>query len=157
MEQLPPHMVPVLQHDKEEKKKPKPDKARNKREAKLLRKAGGEMWIDNTLAEWNENDYRIFCGDLGNEVSDHVLANAFRKYTSFNRAKVIRDKITGKSRGYGFVSLGKESDYIRCMREMQGKHVGNRPIRLSRSKWKEKALHGGKYKTKAKFKKKALF
>ena len=149
-------MVPVIEANIEEKKKGRTSKL-NKRDKKLMRKAGGEMWEDETLAEWEENDYRIFCGDLGNEVSDHVLANAFRKYSSFSKAKVVRDKTTLKTKGYGFVSLMKESDYIRAMREMNGKHVGNRPIRLKRSKWKDKCLHGGKYKAKAKFKKKALF
>lgn len=38
------------------------------------------MWEDATLADWPDNDYRLFCGNLGNEVSDEVLANAFRKF-----------------------------------------------------------------------------
>ena len=52
------------------------------------------------MADWPENDYRLFCGNLGNEVSDEVLANAFRKYKSFFRARVIRDKRTMKTKGY---------------------------------------------------------
>ena len=95
---------------------------------------------------------------MGNEVSDEILSNAFRKYRSFSRAKIIRDKVTGKSKGFGFVSLLNENDYIRAMREMNGKHVGNRPITLKRSKWKDKSLVGGKYTTEAKYKKrKRLF
>ncbi len=66
---------------------------------KVLRRAGGQVWEDPTLDEWSENDYRIFCGDLGNEVTDEILATAFRKYSSFLKARVIRDKRTGKSRG----------------------------------------------------------
>uniref|UniRef100_A0A7S3J7J5 RRM domain-containing protein n=1 Tax=Euplotes harpa TaxID=151035 RepID=A0A7S3J7J5_9SPIT len=139
------------------KKAAKKQSKEKKRDAKLLRKAAGVIWEDTTLDEWPENDYRIFCGDLGNEVSDQILSNAFRKYPSFCKAKVVRDKVTGKSRGYGFVSLLKETCYIRAMREMNGKHVGNRPIRLKRSKWRDKCLVGGTSKTEAKFKKKALF
>lgn len=44
---------------------------------------------------------RVFCGDLGNEVTDEVLASAFRKYKSFDKARVVRDKRTGKTKGYG--------------------------------------------------------
>lgn len=66
---------------------------------KVLRRAGGEVWEDPTLDEWPESDYRIFCGDLGNEVTDEILATAFRKYPSFLKARVIRDKRTGKTRG----------------------------------------------------------
>lgn len=57
------------------------------------------------MAEWDPNDFRIFCGDLGNEVSDELLAKAFRKYPSFQKAKVVRDGRTNKSKGYGFVSF----------------------------------------------------
>ena len=48
------------------------------------------------MEDWNEDDYRIFVGDLGNEVCDEHLAAAFQKYPSFLKAKVIRNKITAK-------------------------------------------------------------
>ena len=46
-------------------------------------------WIDTTMNDWPDDDYRIFAGDLGNEVTDEHLASAFRKYGSFLRARVI--------------------------------------------------------------------
>jgi RNA recognition motif-containing protein len=125
-----------------------------KRRWKVLRKSAGEAWEDPTLEEWPENDYRIFCGDIGNEVGDDILANAFRKYSSFIKARVIRDKHTGKSRGYGFLSFSDPNDYIKVMREMNGKYVGNRPIRLKRSTWKDRCLFDSKSKVEnVKFKK----
>ena len=111
----------------------------NKRKKKSLRKAADQAWVDPSMEDWNENDFRIFCGNMGNEVSDEVLANAFKKYPSFSRARVVRDKKTLKSKGFGFVSLLNVDDYIRAMREMQGKYVGNRPITLKRSDWQKKA------------------
>ena len=66
------------------------------------------------------DDFRIFCGDLGNEVTDEVLARAFSKYGTFNKAKVVRDKRTNKTRGYGFVSFRDPNDFVRAMREMNG-------------------------------------
>ncbi len=67
------------------------------------------------------DDFRIFCGDLGNEVSDDTLIRAFSRYTSFKKAKVIVDKRTGKSSGYGFVSFSDPNDFTRAMREMNGR------------------------------------
>ncbi|KAK6742314.1 hypothetical protein RB195_009900 [Necator americanus] len=104
---------------------------------KYLRAGGGQVWEDSSLAEWDKNDFRIFCGDLGNEVSDELLAKAFRKYPSFRKAKVVRDSRSNKSKGYGFVSFGESDDYVRAMREMDGKYVGNRPIKLRKSNWKD--------------------
>ena len=103
-----------------------------------LRTAANEQWVDQTMTSWAENDFRIFCGDLGNEVSDAMLTSAFSKYPSFAKAKVVRDKRTGKSKGYGFVSFLEPNDFIRAFKEMNGKYVGNRPIKLRRSKWKDR-------------------
>lgn len=40
--------------------------------------------------------FRLFVGDLSNDVSDDVLTNAFNKYTSFTKARVIRDRLSQK-------------------------------------------------------------
>ncbi|KAF8822061.1 Rna recognition motif-containing protein [Cardiosporidium cionae] len=106
-----------------------------------LRKAAGEIWSDQTLDEWPDDDYRVFCGDLGNEVTDEVLTNAFRKYPTFQRARVVRDKRSGKSRGYGFVSFLSPEDMLAALKQMNKKYVGNRPIRVMRSKWREREIN----------------
>ena len=80
---------------------------------------------------------------MGNEVTDDILQTAFKKYHSFAKCKVIRDPVTEKSRGYGFVSLMNVDDYVRAMREMNGKYVGNRPIKMTPSKWTHKSLNKG--------------
>ena len=83
----------------------------------VLRKGAGKVWEDQTLLEWNPCAYmpaivlyqfidmmipvawfRLFVGDLSNDVSDDVLSNAFNKYTSFQKARVIRDRLSGKVR-----------------------------------------------------------
>lgn len=78
------------------------------------------IFLNNIL-----DDFRIFVGDLGNEVTDELLANAFQKYSSFLKAKVIRDKRTGKSKGFGFVSFKDPNDYVSASREMNGKKKTN--------------------------------
>lgn len=112
-------------------------KAENKKKS-VPRKAAGQSWEDPTLAEWPENDYRLFCGDLGNEVNDDVLSKAFSRFPSFNMARVVRDKRTGKTKGYGFVSFANPTDIAAALKEMNGKYVGNRPIKLRKSNWKER-------------------
>ncbi|PIC39386.1 hypothetical protein B9Z55_011089 [Caenorhabditis nigoni] len=128
------------------KKKIKEQQAKKK----FVRSGGGQVWEDPSLAEWDENDFRVFCGDLGNEVSDELLAKAFRKYPSFQKAKVVRESRTNKSKGYGFVSFRDSEDYVRAMREMDGKYVGNRPIKLRKSAWKERNIDVIKQKRKQK-------
>eukprot|EP01105_Mastigella_eilhardi_P020791 TRINITY_DN498_c0_g2_i1.p1 TRINITY_DN498_c0_g2~~TRINITY_DN498_c0_g2_i1.p1 ORF type:complete len:294 (+),score=77.71 TRINITY_DN498_c0_g2_i1:65-883(+) len=102
------------------------------------RTAAGQQWEDPSLAEWPESDFRIFVGDLGNEVNDDVLRNAFSRYASLQKAKVVRDRRSSQSKGYGFVSFADPTDFTKCLREMNGKYVGNRPCKLRKSIWKDR-------------------
>ncbi|VAI75090.1 unnamed protein product [Triticum turgidum subsp. durum] len=52
--------------------------------------------------------------------------------------EVVRDKRTGKTKGYGFVSFSNPTDLAAAIKEMNGKYVGNRPIKLRKSNWKER-------------------
>ncbi|KAL1463540.1 hypothetical protein WDU94_015282 [Cyamophila willieti] len=96
-------------------------KTKDKNKSKKVRTAGGVAWEDPTLAEWEDDDFRLFCGDLGNDVTDELLIRTFSKYPSFLKAKVVRDKRTNKTKGFGFVSFKDPQDFIRANKEMNGK------------------------------------
>ena len=117
------------------------------KKAAPLRGAGGETWRDATLSEWPENDFRIFVGNLGLDVSDSVLLQSFKsKYSSVAMTKIVRDKKTGKSKGFGFVSFLNASEAANALRTMNGKYVGSRPVMLKTSKWKDRNLSKSKRK-----------
>ena len=123
---------------------------RAKAKKRIVRTGGGQVWEDESLKEWDTNDFRIFCGDLGNDVTDEVLARTFGRYSSFQKAKVIRDKRTNKTKGFGFVSFRDPGDFTRAMREMNGKYVGSRPIKMRKSNWKDRNIDVVKHKIKEK-------
>eukprot|EP00656_Telonema_subtile_P006696 TRINITY_DN13109_c0_g1_i1.p1 TRINITY_DN13109_c0_g1~~TRINITY_DN13109_c0_g1_i1.p1 ORF type:complete len:255 (+),score=55.44 TRINITY_DN13109_c0_g1_i1:165-929(+) len=116
-------------------------KQQNARPKEYAMASAGTKWKDDSLHDWPDDDHRIFVGDLGNECNDDLLAQAFSKYSSFQKAKVIRDSRTGKTKGYGFVSFTDVEDFMRALREMNGKYVGNRPVKLRKSTW-EKRMSG---------------
>lgn len=121
-----------------------------KKSKKIVRTGGGQMWEDPSLKEWDVNDFRIFCGDLGNDVTDEVLQRTFGRYPSFQKAKVIRDKKSNKTKGFGFVSFRDPADFTKAMREMNGKYVGSRPIKMRKSNWKDRNIEIVKQKQKTK-------
>lgn len=104
----------------------------------INRMAAGVKWHDAEMDEFDQNDFRIFAGDLGNEVSDEGLARAFAQYPSLLKARIVRDKRSGKSRGYGFVSFKESDDFMKALKEMNGKYIGNRPAKLKKSTWKKR-------------------
>ena len=77
-------------------------------------------------------------GDLGKEVTDDMLSRAFAHYPSLQRTQIVRDKRSGKTKGYGFISFSDPDDFVNALRDMQGKYVGNRPLTLKRSSWKDR-------------------
>eukprot|EP00252_Welwitschia_mirabilis_P025180 TRINITY_DN776_c0_g1_i5.p1 TRINITY_DN776_c0_g1~~TRINITY_DN776_c0_g1_i5.p1 ORF type:complete len:295 (+),score=48.97 TRINITY_DN776_c0_g1_i5:161-1045(+) len=75
-------------------------------------------------------DYPIFVGDLAADVTDDILQETFRvRYSSVKGARVVIDKITGRSKGYGFVKFGDENEQLRAITEMNGVFCSSRPIR----------------------------
>ncbi len=107
---------------------------------KNLRVGGGRVWEDSTLNDWPDNDFRLFVGDLGNEVHDDMLTEHFQTYPSFAMAKIVRAKSSGKSKGFGFVSFLDGFDMMKALREQDGKYLGNRPMKLRKSTWKDRDI-----------------
>ena len=129
------------------------------KEATVVRSGGGKTWQDDSLLEWDPANPRLFLGNLAGEVTDDSLYKAFSKYTSIVKTKVVRDKRTTKSKGYGFVSFRDADDYLKAFKEMQGKYIGSHPVLIKKSNTEIKAVdpkkqyhkgknnrHGGKNK-----------
>lgn len=99
----------------------------------------GERRIDDTP------DYTIFVGDLASDVTDYMLQETFRAhYASVKGAKVVTDRTTGRSKGYGFVRFGDESEQLRAMTEMNGMFCSTRPMRIGPAATK-KAVGGQQF------------
>ncbi|KAL8046387.1 hypothetical protein ABFX02_08G174400 [Erythranthe guttata] len=76
-------------------------------------------------------EHTIFVGDLAGDVTDYVLQETFKAvYQSVKGAKVVTDRTTGRSKGYGFVKFGDEREQQRAMSEMNGVLCSTRPMRI---------------------------
>lgn len=122
----------------------------NSNRNKFVRVGGGEKWVDASLADWPENDFRLFIGDLGEDVSEKHLDECFQCYPSYAMSKVVRTKWDNKSKGYGFVSFLDPLDCAKALREKNGKWLGQRPMKISKSQWNKRNLSTVKAKEKNK-------
>ncbi|KAK1260282.1 Polyadenylate-binding protein RBP45 [Acorus gramineus] len=85
-------------------------------------------------------DYPIFVGDLASDVTDYMLQETFRSnYPSVRGAKVVTDRTTGRSKGYGFVRFGDANEQARAMTEMNGVFCSTRPMRIGPATTKKNA------------------
>ena len=110
----------------------------------VVRQAAGKTWVDEKIGTWPDNDFRLFVGNLGPEVTDQSLLEHFAsQYPTCLRARVIRDK-EQNHKGYGFVSFDDPLESARAMRKMDQTWLGSRPIRVKRSQWKDRNQKKGK-------------
>ncbi|KAJ6849235.1 uncharacterized protein M6B38_269600 [Iris pallida] len=97
------------------------------------------------------SDYTIFVGDLASDVSDYMLQETFRThYPSVKGAKVVTDRMTGRSKGYGFVRFGDANEQTRAMTEMNGMFCSTRAMRIGPAATK-KTGDDQQYQTKASY------
>lgn len=84
-------------------------------------------------------DFTIFVGDLAADVTDYMLQETFRvNYPSVKGAKVVTDRVTGRTKGYGFVRFGDEGEQLRAMTEMNGMLCSTRAMRIGPAANKQK-------------------
>ncbi len=81
----------------------------------------------------------LYVGNLPYNCSEEDLKNLFSDYCEVNSAKIIADRETGRSRGFGFVEV--ESDNVSAAIEAtDGKEFGGRNLRVNEAK-EIKAAH----------------
>ncbi|TDH05544.1 hypothetical protein EPR50_G00123360 [Perca flavescens] len=73
---------------------------------------------------------KLFIGGLSFETNEESLAAAFGKYGNIEKVDVIRDKESGKSRGFGFVKYDNCEDAKDALEGMNGKTLDGRSIRV---------------------------
>ncbi|MGE4169273.1 MAG: RNA recognition motif domain-containing protein [Candidatus Margulisiibacteriota bacterium] len=87
----------------------------------------------------------IFVGNLAYAVSEQELREAFEAYGSVSSAKVIIDKMTGQSRGFGFVEMTSNDEGQQAIQELNGKDLKGRRMNVNEAKPKENAPRRGEY------------
>src|SRR5688500_8390788 len=79
----------------------------------------------------------IYVSNLSFNVQDEDLKDFFTPYGEVTSAKVITDRETGRSRGFGFVEMSDEAASKKAIQELNGATVENRTISVSEAKPKE--------------------
>jgi cold-inducible RNA-binding protein len=86
---------------------------------------------------------KIFVGDLSWDTTDQGLHQAFTRFGEITEAKVITDRETGRSRGFGFVTFEDDSAAERAISEMDGTELDGRAIRVNEAQEKSRSGGGG--------------
>jgi len=79
----------------------------------------------------------IYVSNLSFNIQDEDLREFFAPYGEVTSAKVIMDKITNQSRGFGFIEMPDEAASKKAIAELDGTTVENRTIKVNEARPKE--------------------
>ena len=85
----------------------------------------------------------IYVSNLSFNVQDEDLKEFFAEYGEVTSAKVITDKFTGRSRGFGFVEMSDDAAAQKAIQELDGATVERRAIKVSEAKPREQRPNNG--------------
>jgi len=84
---------------------------------------------------------KLFIGGLSWDTTDEGLRQAFASYGEITEAKVITDRDTGRSRGFGFVTFAQDDDAKTAISKMDGTSLDGKTLKVNEAQ--EKSPRGG--------------
>ena len=73
----------------------------------------------------------IYVGNLPFSATEDELVQMFSSYGSVSRASIITDRMTGRSRGFGFVEMDSESEAEAAIEALNGQDMNGRPLTVN--------------------------
>ncbi|KAL3698800.1 hypothetical protein R1sor_012876 [Riccia sorocarpa] len=92
-----------------------------------------QLEIQDTYEMSTGEEYRCFVGGLAWATNDTRLMEAFSSYGDVLEAKIISDRETGRSRGFGFVTFADEVTMQNAIEAMNGKELDGRNITVNQA------------------------
>jgi RNA recognition motif-containing protein len=79
----------------------------------------------------------LYVSNLSYAMTDEELQGEFAAFGNVSSARVVKDRESGRSRGFGFVEMPVESEALTATNALNGKEVGGRPLRVVEARPKE--------------------
>lgn len=76
----------------------------------------------------------LYVGNLSYQMTDDDLRNAFEAFGEVSSAKIIRDRDTGRSKGFGFVEMPVDSEAEEAIRQLDNADLGGRNVKVNQAR-----------------------
>ena len=86
----------------------------------------------------------IYVGNLSFDVTEAQLQESFAAFGTVNKASVVMDRMTGRSRGFGFVEMAKDDEGNAAIEGLNGSELGGRALTVNLAKPKVDRNSGGR-------------
>ncbi len=84
----------------------------------------------------------IFCGGLPFRIEEAELKEIFEEYGEVSSVRIITDKFSGRSKGYGFVEMPNDDQANAAIKELNGAQIGGRAIAVSQAQERKESGEG---------------
>lgn len=86
---------------------------------------------------------RLYVGNLSYSVDSSELEQMFAAHGSVQSAEVVSDRMTGRSKGFGFVEMGTEEEAQKAITALNGQQSNGRALTVNEAKPREERPRGG--------------
>jgi len=80
----------------------------------------------------------MYIGNLAHDVTEDDLRNAFSEFGEVSSVKIIMDKFSGRSKGFGFVEMPSNSEADQAIKALNGKVLNGRSIKVNQAEARRK-------------------
>ena len=87
----------------------------------------------------------IYVGNLDFKVDENDLKGIFEEYGSVDQVKIITDKFSGRSKGFGFVTMNDSAEGKKAISELNGTTHANREIVVNEAREKRESDNNRRY------------
>jgi len=87
----------------------------------------------------------IYIGNLNYKVRENDLKEVFEEYGDVVSVKIVIDKQTGKSKGFGFIEMSSDDDANRAIEELNGAELMDRALVVNKARVKKEGQFNKRY------------
>lgn len=103
-------------------------------------------WIGNTLDVWESRPFyavsldreitviSVYIGNLPYDTTEEQVVELFKQFGEVNRAALVKDRETGRPRGFGFVEMPNDDEARKAIEELSGKEYEGRPLTVNEAR-----------------------
>jgi len=79
----------------------------------------------------------IYVGNLSYDLGENDLRKEFEQYGAVDSVKIIIDRHTNRSKGFGFIDMPDDEEAKKAIAELDGKEISGRPLRVNEARPRE--------------------
>ncbi len=79
----------------------------------------------------------IYVGNLSYDLTEKELEELFAEFGSVSATRIITDRTTGRSKGFGFVEMDNKAEGEEAIKQLDGKEMNGRPLKVNEARPRE--------------------